>query len=320
MKVLVNYELSDRLKNRIKKAVECVDLVFTTDPEESLKEIRDSDALFGYLTSEMLEVAQKLKWNQTPMAGLARYLPKLPELIESEIIVTNAAGIYDEEIATHVFALITAFSRDLPTLIRSQDDGVWVDRKNLRIEPLLGKTLGVIGLGGIGTEVAKRGNAFGMRVIATRAHPEKGKPSFVEKMWGIEGLNQLLEESDFTVICTPHTPTTEKMIRRKELKTMKKSSFLINIGRGVSIDLKDLAFSLLSGEISGAGLDVFEEEPLPKDSPLWKMKNVIITPHVAAAGLSSLYEERRVQIFLNNLKNFIEGKDLTNIVDKRTWH
>lgn len=320
MKVLVNYELSDRLKNRIKKTVECVDLVFTTDPEESLSEIRDSDALFGYLTPEMLEVAQKLKWNQTPMAGLARYLPKLPELIESEIIVTNAAGIYDEEIATHVFALITAFSRDLPTLIRSQDDGVWVDRKNLRIEPLLGKTLGVIGLGGIGTEVAKRGNAFGMRVIATRAHPEKGKPSFVEKMWGIEGLNQLLEESDFTVICTPHTPATEKMIRRKELKTMKKSSFLINIGRGVSIDLKDLAFSLLSGEISGAGLDVFEEEPLPKDSPLWKMKNVIITPHVAAAGLSSLYEERRVEIFLNNLKNFIEGKDLTNIVDKRTWH
>jgi phosphoglycerate dehydrogenase-like enzyme len=320
MKVLINFELNDRLRERIKEEAGGVDLVFTTDPEVSLKEIRDSDALYGYLTPEMLEVAENLKWNQTPMAGLARYLPKIPELIENKIILTNAAGIYNEEIATHVFALITAFSRDIPQLIRSQDDGVWVDRKNLRIEPLLGKTLGVIGLGGIGSEVAKRGKAFGMRVIATRAHPDKGKPSFVDKIWGIDGLKQLLRESDFAVVCTPHTPNTEKMIRAEELRTMKKTSFLINIGRGVVIDLKDLVDGLRKGEISGAGLDVFEEEPLPKDHPLWKMKNVIITPHVAAAGLSSLYEERRVEIFLNNLKKFIEGKNLTNVVDKRTWH
>jgi phosphoglycerate dehydrogenase-like enzyme len=320
MKVLVNFELNDRLKNKIKKEVKGMDLVFTTDPNEILKEIKDTDVLFGHLTSETLEVAEKLKWNQTPMAGLARYLPKLPKLIKNEIIVTNAAGIYNEEIATHVFALITAFSRDLPKLIRSQDNGIWVDPKNLRIDPLLGKTLGVIGLGGIGTEVAKRGKSFGMRVIATRAHPEKGKPSFVEKIWGTDGLNQLLEESDFIVICTPHTPNTEKMIRTEELKTMKKTSFLINIGRGVVIDLKDLTDCLQTGEISGAGLDVFEEEPLPKDHPLWKMKNVIITPHVAAAGLSSLYQERRIEIFLKNLKNFIEGKNLTNVVDKGTWH
>lgn len=143
-----------------------------------LEEIKDADAIFGLLTPEMLRAAEKLRWNQTPMAGLERYIPKIPEIIERDIIITNVAGIYNEEIATHVFALITALSRDLPTLIRQQDQKIW-NAKNLRIVPLLGKTLGIIGLGGIGTEVARRGAVFGMRVIATRAHPEKGQPKSI---------------------------------------------------------------------------------------------------------------------------------------------
>ncbi len=190
----------------------------------------------------------------------------------------------------------------------------------MRIVPLLGKTLGVIGLGGIGTEVARRGVAFGMRVIAIRAHPEKGKPPFVEEVWGPEGLDNLLRESDFVVICTPHTPKTEKMIRARELRIMKRTAFLINVGRGAVIDLADLTEALRKDMIAGAGLDVFEEEPLPPNHPLWKMKNVIITPHLAARGLSSLYEERRVDVFLENLKRFRNGSPLVNVVDKRMWY
>jgi len=320
MKVLINYELNDELKRKIlKEAPRGVNLVFSTDEKEVLEEVKDADAVFGLLTLEMLRAAERLKWNQTPIAGLERYIPKIPEIVERDIVITNVAGIYNEEIATHVFALITAFSRDLPTLIRRQDQKIW-SIKNLRIVPLLDKTLGIIGLGGIGTEVARRGAAFGMRVIATRAHPEKGKPSFVEKIWGPEGLDDLLRDSDFVVICTPHTPQTEKMIRAKELRTMKRTAFLINVGRGAVVDLNDLVEALRRGEIAGAGLDVFEEEPLPPDHPLWKMKNVIITPHIAARGLSSLYEKRRVDVFLENLKRFVNGDPLINIVDKKMWH
>ena len=320
MKVLISYKLNDELKRKIlKEAPKGVNLVFSTDEKEILEEVKDADAVFGLLTPRMLRAAEKLKWNQTPIAGLERYIPKIPEIIERDIVITNVAGIYNEEIATHVFALITALSRDLPTLIRRQDQAIW-DNQNVRIVPLLGKTLGVIGLGGIGTEVARRGAVFGMRVIAIRAHPEKGKPSFVEKVWGPEGLDNLLRESDFVVICTPHTPQTEKMIKSRELRIMKRTAFLINIGRGAVVDLNDLTEALRKGEIAGAGLDVFEKEPLPSKHPLWKMKNVIITPHLAAKGLSSLYEKRRVNIFIENLKRFVNGDPLINVVDKKMWH
>ncbi|HIE18580.1 TPA: D-2-hydroxyacid dehydrogenase [Candidatus Bathyarchaeota archaeon] len=320
MKVLINYKLNDELKIKIlKEAPKSVNLVFSTDEKETLEEVKDADAVFGFLTLEMLRAAEKLKWNQTPMAGLEEYIPKIPEIIERDIVITNVAGIYNEEVATHVFALITALSRDLPTLIRRQDRKIW-DAENLRIIPLLGKTLGIVGLGRIGTEVAKRGAAFGMKVIATRAHPEKGKPSFVEKIWGLEGLNNLLRESDFVVICTPHTPKTEKMIRAKELRIMKRTAFLINIGRGAVVDLNDLAEALRKNEIAGAGLDVFEEEPLPPEHPLWKLRNVIITPHIAAKALIPLYEERRVNIFLENLRRFVNGDPLINVVDKKMWY
>ena len=318
MKVLINFELSEELKKRIQKQAKDVKLVFSTDPSEMLREIEDAEVLFGRLNPELFKAAKKLRWNQTPMAGLERYM--FPELVESDIIITNVAGIYNEEIATHVFALIAAFSRGLHKLIRCQDQGIWERHENIETVPLLNKTLGVIGLGGIGTEVARRGAAFRMRVVATRAHPEKGKPSFVGKLWGPDGLRCLLEESDFVVICTPHTPETERMIRSEELRVMKKTAFLINIGRGAVVDLDDLTEALRSREIAGAGLDVFEKEPLPKGHPLWKMKNMIITPHSAAVGLGAMYQERRVNIFLDNLRRFTEGKSLVNIVNKKMWH
>ncbi|MDH5440426.1 MAG: D-2-hydroxyacid dehydrogenase, partial [Candidatus Bathyarchaeota archaeon] len=150
--------------------------------------------------------------------------------------------------------------------------------------------------------------------------PEKGNPSFVDKLWGPDGLRCLLEESDFVVVCTPHTPETEKMMRSEELRVMKKTAFLINIGRGAVVDLDNVTEALRNGDIAGAGLDVFEKEPLPMGHPLWKMKNVIITPHSAAAGLGPVYQERRVDIFLDNLRRFTEGKSLVNVVDRKMWH
>ena len=317
-------EVERRLKQMIlDKAEELgVDIEFAVNPDESLKKVVDAKIVFGYVTPEMLKVAKRLEWVQSGGAGMEHFI--FPELAESKIIVTNAAGIYNEEIADHVFAFITCWAREFPKLIRSQDQEIWEDwSRNVKVVLLFGKTLGVVGLGGIGREVAKRAHAFGMNVVATRAHPERGGPPFVKKVWGPEGLKYLLRDSDFIVICTPYTPKTVHLISAKELKEMKRTAFLVSIGRGINVDLEALTEALKRKEIAGAGLDVFEQEPLPKGHPLWKMKNVIITPHCAACDGGDgwpIYDERRVKLFLKNLENFVHGRNLINVVDKKEWH
>jgi len=340
MKVLVNRRLSEdeavrqieerkkeveqRLKQMIlDKAKQLgVDVEFAANREESLKRVTDVEAVFGYVTPDMLKAAKKLKWVQAGGAGMEGFI--FPELAKSEIIVTNVAGIYSEEIAESVFAFITSWARDLPMLIRSQDQEAWKDkRREINNILLFGKTIGIIGLGGIGLEVAKRAHAFEMEVVATRAHPERGAPPFVKKVWGPDGIANLLRESDVVVVCTPHTPKTVHLVSKKELKEMKRTAFIINVGRGVNVDLDAIAEALKNRQIAGAGLDTFEVEPLPKGHPLWKMKNVIITPHCAAGTGGDywpIYDERRTEVFLKNLENFVHGKELNNVVDKKEWH
>ena len=157
-----------------------------------------------------------------------------------------------------------------------------------------------------------------MRVVATRAHPEREKPDSIDQVWGPDGLVNLLAKSDFVVICTPETPRTRKMIGSEELNTMKRTAYIINIGRGAVIDLAALTEAVKNGVISGAGLDVFEIEPLPADHPLWGMENVIITPHMASN--TDIYSVRRVDRFLDNLSRYLQGKPLQSIVDKEDWH
>jgi phosphoglycerate dehydrogenase-like enzyme len=263
-----------------------------------------------------LNAAKKLRWVQTPFASQENHM--FPELSESNILLTNAAGIYNEEIADHVFALMLGFTRQIPRFTRNQDKRYWEPNSDFRVDYLAGKTLGIIGLGGIGGEVAKRAPCFGMRVVATRAHPERDKPDDVDQVWGPDGLHQLLLESDVVVNCTPETPRTRKMIGDKELRAMKRTAILINIGRGAVIDLAALTDALKNSVIAGAGLDVFEIEPLPSDHPLWEMKNVIITPHMAS--VADIYPARRVDVFRENLTRYLQGKPLLNVVDKADWH
>ena len=156
-----------------------------------------------------------------------------------------------------------------------------------------------------------------MRVIATNA-VEMEKPDFVEELWGNDRLNDLLEVADFVVSCVPHTPETVKLIGAEQLKLMKKTAYLINISRGVVVDLAALTAGLQNGEITGAGLDVFETEPLPADSPLWSMENVIITPHTA--GVAPHTAKRRIAVVKENLRRFIAGEPLRSVVDKRRWY
>ena len=177
-------------------------------------------------------------------------------------------------------------------------------------------TLGVVGLGNIGSEIARRGLAFGMRVLAVDPL-RTAAPDGVEKLWTPERLPDLLGQSDFVVIAAPHTPETEKLFRREHFRKMKRSAFLINIGRGAIVDLADLTAALEAREIAGAGLDVFEVEPLPADHPLWGMENVIITPHIA--GYSPRISERHLEVLLDNVSRFVRGKELRNVVDKAMW-
>ena len=189
-----------------------------------------------------------------------------------------------------------------------------MDRAHLHLSDC---TLGIIGLGSIGNEIARRGAAFSMRVIAA-APQVTACTSHVDQLSSLDGLDQLLAESDFVVIAAPHTPETEGMFSTREFKQMKAGSYLINIGRGVIVKLDALVSALESGHIAGAALDVFETEPLPSSHPLWAMQNVIITPHVAAC--SPHIATRHFETLSHNVQQFAAGQPLKNVADKKKWY
>lgn len=307
-------------------------VVNATDETAALEAIVDADAFFGKLTPALLAAGRKLRWVQTPTASLEHYV--FPELIEHPLALTNMRGLFSDVIADHVMGLVISFARNLHHYIRQQTLARWapvggeearsdffygpgvvsaIDRSHLH---LADTTMGIVGLGNIGAEIARRALAFGMRVVAVDPVRTEA-PAGVAALWPVSHLPQLLQESDFVVIAAPHTPETQKMFRRPQLRQMRRSAFLINIGRGAIVDLGDLTAALESGEIAGAGLDVFEVEPLPHDHPLWRMPNVIITPHVAAA--SPHIAERHLAVLVDNVRRFRNDEPLVNVVDKAKW-
>jgi phosphoglycerate dehydrogenase-like enzyme len=255
-----------------------------------------------------------------------------PELVAAPVVVTNMRGIFSDVIADHAFGFILCFAKNFHVYLRQQGRHVWhmlgrepgelpgyggpgeVHPSDRAALTLADCTLGVIGLGGIGAETARRGLGFGMRVLGL--DPAAEAPPGVTVL-GPDGLEELLGRSDFVVIAAPHTPQTYKLINRQRLRQMKRTAYLINVGRGVIVDLADLTAALRAGEIAGAGLDVFEVEPLPPGHPLWDMENVIITPHCAAA--SPRVPERHLETLLDNLRRFVAGQPLRNVVDKQRW-
>lgn len=318
IKVLVNHTIADALKERLRAgAGSQVELVFAPDDAAAQREIGDAEVLFGQLNPNLLRLARKLRWVQSSFASQERHI--FPELIESPITLTNVAGIYSDEIADHVYALLLGLVRSLPRFLRNQMRHYWEPAAQVKVSHLAGKTLGIIGLGGIGGEVARRAPGFRLRVVATRAHPERAKPDYVEQVWGPQGLDDLLRAADYVVICTPETPRTRRLIGRDELRLMKQSAYLINIGRGAIVDLEALTEALRNGTIAGAALDVFAVEPLPIDHPLWDLENALLTPHMASID-PDLYPLRRVELFLDNLARYVAGRPLLNVVDKVDWH
>ncbi len=322
---------TDRLR-KIVAAVPSAVVVNTPDLSAALSAMPTADAFFGKMTPELLAAASRLRWIQSPTASLEHYM--FDALVEHPCQLTNMRGIFSDVIADQVLGYMLCFARNLHVYLRQQQEHRWgpiggeservsfatgpgiqgpIDRAHLHLADL---TLGVIGFGGIGREVARRAAAFSMRILAVDPQPTN-KPSEVESLWGVAQLDQLLAVSDFVVIAAPHTPDTAKMFAAAQFSRMKRSAYLINIGRGAIVDLADLTVALESGVIAGAALDVFETEPLPVDHRLWTLPNAILTPHVA--GYASCIAERHLRVLLDNWRRFAAGEPLQNVVDKRRW-
>jgi len=257
-----------------------------------------------------------LKWIQAWGAGVDNIL--VPEVVKGPVIVTNAGGVHPIPISEHVLGLMLCQCRKLHLFIKNQAERKWERFESSssveQIEELSGKTVGIVGLGRIGTEIAKKAKCFGMRVVATKRNPSKTASKSVDKLLSPADLSRLYAESDFVVLSLPLTKETEGMIGESQFKSMKRTAYFINVSRGKIVQENKLVEAIKEGWIAGAGLDTFETEPLPKESPLWGFKNVIITPHVA--GLTPFYMERLTIMFCENLARFLHKQPLVNVVDK----
>lgn len=286
----------------------------TTTPETALEQIPDSEVYYArQISQEAFAVASNLKWIQTSVAGMEGFWH--PEVRSSDVIVTCVRGIYSDVIADHMYGLILAFARGIQTYAKRQPLHSW-DKGITPVTHLGNATLGLIGLGGIGLAVAARGHTSGMRIIAVDPAP-KGTPDYVEKIFSPDQLHEFLEEADFIAVSVPYLSATEHLLDEQAFTHTKSTAYVLNVGRGKVISLDALTKALQEGRLAGAGLDVFEQEPLPEDHPLWEMDNVLITPHVAGRSDNPYQEERRLDLLVENARRYLAGEDLMNVMDKR---
>ncbi len=301
---------------RLATALPELSVVIAEDAGEAARAVGQADAAFGTMPPRLLADARRLRWLQAPQAAppAGWYYP---ELIAHPAVVTNFREIYNDHIGAHIMAFVLAFARGLHRYLPQQWKCEW------RPAPLDGgvvhlpeATALIVGVGGIGAETARLAAAFGMRVIGVDARRQEAPPGVAE-LHGAAALDSLLARADFVILTVPHTPATEGFMDRARFQRMKRTAFFINIGRGKTTRLDDLAAALGAGEIAGAGLDVFEQEPLPADHPLWTMPGVLITPHTAGHG--PYLDERRYEVLLDNSRRFLAGQPLRNVVDKSSW-
>jgi len=271
--------------------------------------LKDAEVMFGFrLPKNALKRAPKIKWLQMMTAGVERYLDT--EMVKNDVVITNASGLAAVPIAEWLMNVMLMFAKQMPRYARNKDGAKW---ERYPSGVLSGKTVGIIGLGAIGSETARRAQAFGMKVLGCRRSQRRAR--YCDAMLPREKLPELLHESDYVVIAVPWTPETNGMIGARELAAMKPSGYLLNIGRGDIINEPELIKALEAKQIAGAGLDVFSQEPLPPTSPLWKLPNVIMTPHIA--GSMEDYIGQACDLFVKNLTRYAAGKKLFNVVDKK---
>jgi phosphoglycerate dehydrogenase-like enzyme len=314
--VLLGYrpgELPPEQLRMIQDIVPDMQLLLTEDRREIESVLDEIEIAMRRFPHDLLAKAKNLRWFQQWGAG-ADWLLRYPGVAELSFVLTNASGVHPIQITEHIIGLLLAFARQLHRAVRLQGKHQWHRPEQDALFELAGKTLLIVGVGAIGERTAKVARAFGMRVLGIRNNPALQVPG-VEMMYGPAQLLDVLPEADFLVVTAPLTRNTRGMVGEQELRAAKPTAYVFNIGRGGTIQEKALIQALQNGWIAGAGLDVFESEPLPEDSPLWDMENVIVTAHYA--GLTPQYEARAIEIFIDNLRRYREGKPLKNVVDKK---
>ena len=287
--------------------------------------VRGAEAYVGFGVPEPLFQAAteppdgRLRWAHTASAGVGALL--YDAMRASDVVLTNSAGIYAEPMAETVIAMLLHFSRGLDFAVRAQAERRWrkepFDAPDSPVRELAECTLGIVGLGGIGRAVARRALALGMNVVATRRRGMEG-PEGVEVLSGPDALDRILPRSDCLVIAVPQTPETRAMIGARELGMLPRGAVLVNVARGGIVDEDALIGALRTGHLRGAGLDVFAREPLPADSALWGLPNVLVTPHVS--GSSRRFWRRQTDLIIHNLRRYAAGEPLLNTVDKQAGY
>jgi phosphoglycerate dehydrogenase-like enzyme len=312
MKIVSTAKMSSRHQEKLSTAFPHHDFFFYASMQEAETDIKDAEVLVTYgedVTSDNVEEMRNLKWIQVLSAGMD--LMPLELLADRNILVTNARGIHKVPMAEYTLGVMLQVARKMNELYENQKDSKW-DR-SLRVEELYGKTLGIVGIGAIGEEIARRAQVFGMKVLGvSRSGTQKDG---CDETYKQEELLNVLPRCDYIVVIVPLTEETYHLIGKKELEAMKESAVLINIARGAVIDEKALADHLQNEKIRMAILDVFSEEPLPASSPFWQLKNCLVTPHIS--GRSPLYMERALEIFYRNLAAYDKETkaDMVNIID-----
>ena len=302
---------------RLATSVPGLSIIVAEDERQAEGAIAQAEAAFGTLPPELLRKAGRLRWLQAPNAAPpAGYY--YPELIAHPVVVTNFREIFNDHIGAHIMAFVLAFARGLHRYYPQQLNREWrpAARETGDVIHLPETTALIVGVGGIGAEAARLAAAFGITVIGVDGRRED-RPPGVKELHHPDRLDDQLPRADFVILTVPHTPATEGFMNRARFQRMKRSAYFINIGRGKTTRLDDLVAALDAGEIAGAALDVFEQEPLPSDHPLWTMPGVIITPHTAGHGL--YLDDRRYDIILDNCRRFLKGEPLRNVVDKASW-
>jgi phosphoglycerate dehydrogenase-like enzyme len=311
-KILV-WAMQPDLLPMLQKVAPGVEFIPAKDIAEAVALVKDADAVLGFCSPELLAAGPNIRWIQAYWAGVERCVA-IPALHERDILVTNMQRVAGPAMAEHVMAMMMAFARGLHFYIPERMARRWTPEPPApaRLLTIEDKTVLVVGLGGIGVEVAKRAHALGMRVVAIRASSREG-PEFVSYVGLPDELRRLAADADFVVNTVPLTPATTGVFDAGFFAAMKPGAFFINVGRGKSVVQPDLIAALRSGRLGGAGLDVADPEPLPADSPLWQMRNVILTPHVSAE--SDHGNEARFVIARENLRRYLAGEKMLSVVD-----
>jgi D-2-hydroxyacid dehydrogenase (NADP+) len=313
-KILVAYrdpELVEELRSVTPRA-----RIVPVTPGTVMQEITDADAFVGDITSTEVRAGKNLKWVGVMSAGVERVLfppDGSSDLRQSSIILTNNKIVQGPEIADHALAMLLMLSRDLYALYNNDRQQIWSPDSYKGIE-LNGKTAVVVGVGGIGTQIAVRANAFGMTVIGVDPEDKPFLP-FLQRVVKPDEFDDVIPQADVVFLSVPDTPKSHKMMGPHEFELMKKNSYFIAVSRGGIYDMAGLVKALDEKRLAGAGVDVTDPEPLPKEHALWKFENVIITPHVA--GRSDQDAGRMMGTIKENVRRFVVGKPLINVVDKQ---